>query len=378
MAYLEPGYDLYLTLNTNEFDESLSYKGIGEKPNNFLAQYFLYNEKNTLGNKEYNLISDEDFYKLEINKHIELVAMLEKEVDDNVNFVSMQKDKFYYSMLSNILRKSGDSYFNLSSSNSISNFLENSFRNIQFKDSLLYQSNRYYKSFFNTYFTIGLVADNQNCVDLFINELNTNQKNNIIQLIGRGISFYNMDDITSYYNALVKLVEDKNELAKYNSLYERISSLSKGSSSPNFKYKNMQGKVVSLNDLKGKLVYIDVWATWCGPCKAQIPYLKQLEELYRNKAVEFVSISIDQPKDEEKWKKMVVEKELKGIQLMADNAWKSSLVKDYVIQGIPRFILLDEKGNIISPFAPRPGQYEESGGMTLNSEIKDLIDQNLD
>jgi thiol-disulfide isomerase/thioredoxin len=225
---------------------------------------------------------------------------------------------------------------------------------------------------------MGLVADNQNCIDLFLNELNNNQKTNIIQLIGRGISFYNLDDITSYYDALVKLEGDINELAKYNSLYERISSLSEGNPSPNFKYKNMQGERVSLTSLKGKLVYIDVWATWCGPCKAQIPYLKQLEELYRNKDIEFVSISIDQPKDEEKWRKMVVEKELKGIQLIADDAWKSLFVKDYVIQGIPRFILLDKKGNIISPSAPRPGQYVENGDMSLNSDIKDLINQYLD
>tara|TARA_Y100000385_G_scaffold291728_1_gene371791 strand:+ start:2811 stop:4199 length:1389 start_codon:yes stop_codon:yes gene_type:complete len=376
--YLEPGYDLYLTLNTNEFDESLTYKGIGEKPNNFLAQYLLYNEKHTLSNQEYTSISEEGFYKLETNKHKELIEMLEKAVEDNIAFVSLQKDKFYYTMLSNVLRKSGNSFFNSNSTNSISNFLESSIKNIHFEDTLLYQSNRYYKSFFNNYFTMGLVADNQNCVDLFLNELNNNQKTNIIQLIGRGISFYNLDDITSYYDALLKLEGDINELAKYNSLYERISSLSEGSPSPNFNYKNIQGKKVSLTSLKGKLVYIDVWATWCGPCKAQIPYLKQLEELYRNKAIEFVSISIDQPKDEEKWRKMVVGKQLKGIQLIADDAWKSSFVKDYVIQGIPRFILLDKKGNIISPSAPRPGQYGENGDMSLNSEIKDLINQYLD
>ena len=75
------------------------------------------------------------------------------------------------------------------------------------------------------------------------------------------------------------------------------------------------------------------------PCKAQIPYLKELEEKYRTKEVAFVSISIDQLKDSTKWKKMIVDKELKGIQIMADNAWRSTFVKDYIIEGIPRFIL---------------------------------------
>tara|TARA_B100001287_G_scaffold46460_2_gene35526 strand:- start:5725 stop:7104 length:1380 start_codon:yes stop_codon:yes gene_type:complete len=376
--YLEPGYDLYLTLNTNEFDESLVFKGIGEKPNNFLAYYFLYNEKNTLSNNKYLLMSDEEYFKLETNKHKELLLMLEKKVDNNATFIALQKDKFRYVILSNILKKSGNNFFNFKTNVEITEFLENAIKTINFKDTSLYKSNSYYKSFFNNYFTIGLVANNQSCIDYFSNELNNNQKNYIIKLIGKGISFYNTNDIDAYYNALLKLVDNKNELVIYKSLYDKITSLSKGSPSPKFKYKDIQGKIISLNQLKGKLVYIDVWATWCGPCKVQIPYLKQLEELYRNKAIEFVSISIDQPKDEEKWRKMVVEKKLKGIQLFADNAWKSSFVKDYVIQGIPRFILLDKNGNIISPFAPRPGLYTKNGSISLNSEILDLIDQNLD
>ena len=110
----------------------------------------------------------------------------------------------------------------------------------------------------------------------------------------------------------------------------------------------------SLESLKGKYVYIDVWATWCGPCIREIPYLKEVEKDYHNKPVSFVSISIDEPKDYEKWKTMVSEKELGGIQLIADNNWNSKFVKEYAILGIPRFILIDPQGNIVSADAPRP------------------------
>jgi thiol-disulfide isomerase/thioredoxin len=376
--YLEPGYNIHLSLNTAEFDESIKYEGIGEKPNNFLASYFLFNEINTISNKKYNLLSEDDHFNLETKKHKEIMLMLEKAVDNNESFVSLQKDKFNYMVLNNILRKSGDSFFSLKATNLVTKFIENALKNINFKDTLQYKTNRNYKSFFNNYFTLGLVADNQNCYNTFNNDLTNTQKSNITKLIGRGISFYNNKDITPFYDALEKIIDDNKELAIYKSLYERITSLNEGSSSPLFSYKSIDNKTVSLKDLKDHLVYIDVWATWCGPCKAQIPYLKQLEENYKGKAIEFVSISIDQLKDEDKWRKMVKEKELKGIQLIADNAWKSSFVKDYVIQGIPRFILLDKKGDIISPFAPQPGAYNEKGNISLNPEITELINQHLD
>ncbi|MBL4605312.1 MAG: TlpA family protein disulfide reductase, partial [Flavobacteriaceae bacterium] len=135
--------------------------------------------------------------------------------------------------------------------------------------------------------------------------------------------------------------------------------LGKGENSPKFMaYENNAGGKTSLDDLKGKYVYVDVWATWCGPCKAEIPYLKKVEKAYHGKNIAFVSISIDKKKDHEAWKTMIKEKELGGIQLFADNDWNSDFVKGYKINGIPRFILIDPKGNIVSPDAPRPSSDE--------------------
>lgn len=124
--------------------------------------------------------------------------------------------------------------------------------------------------------------------------------------------------------------------------------------SPTFDYENHKGGSTKLEDLRGKYVYIDVWATWCGPCRAEIPYLKKVEEKFHDKNIEFVSISIDTKKDYEKWKKFVVEKELGGIQLFADKDWSSDFIKAYGITGIPRFILIDPQGMIVNANADRP------------------------
>tara|TARA_B110001469_G_C9587449_1_gene291451 strand:+ start:715 stop:996 length:282 start_codon:yes stop_codon:yes gene_type:complete len=79
-----------------------------------------------------------------------------------------------------------------------------------------------------------------------------------------------------------------------------------------------------------------------------------VEEQFREKNIQFVSASIDRAKDNDTWVSMVNDKELTGIQLMADNDWSSQFAKDYQINGIPRFILVDPEGNIVSADAPRP------------------------
>lgn len=127
----------------------------------------------------------------------------------------------------------------------------------------------------------------------------------------------------------------------------------KGSPSPKFiNYENYKGGTTSLDDLKGKYVYIDVWATWCGPCRQQIPFLKEVEKKYHGKNIEFVSISTDTPSKHDAWKEMVAENNMGGIQLIAGG--DQSFMMDYQISGIPRFILIDPKGNIVDANAPRP------------------------
>jgi len=138
-----------------------------------------------------------------------------------------------------------------------------------------------------------------------------------------------------------------------------------GISSPTFEdYENYKGGTTSLNDLKGKYVYIDIWATWCGPCVREIPSLKEIEKAYHGKNIEFVSISTDNGRgykdrsfeaSKEGWKKMITEKEMGGIQLFAGDVWRlSEFQKVYDVKSIPRFILIDPEGNIVNGDAPRP------------------------
>jgi len=143
--------------------------------------------------------------------------------------------------------------------------------------------------------------------------------------------------------------------SNYEAMHETLTRLAKGKASPVFvNYENFKGGKTSLVDLKGKFVYIDVWATWCAPCKAEIPFLKSLEKEYEGKNIAFVSISVDKPEAYETWKKMVADEQLGGIQLYADNNFESQFILDYGINAIPRFILIDTEGNIVDADVLRP------------------------
>lgn len=137
----------------------------------------------------------------------------------------------------------------------------------------------------------------------------------------------------------------------------RIAEL-EGNQSPTFTYENHKGGTTSLSEFKGKYVYIDVWATWCGPCRKEIPNLKAIEEQYHDKNIVFVSISVDKQKDLAKWKSVVEKEGLEGVQLIADKDWKSDFITSYYVQSIPRFILISPEGKVLDADAPRPSEAE--------------------
>lgn len=135
-----------------------------------------------------------------------------------------------------------------------------------------------------------------------------------------------------------------------------IRTFEKGSPAVDFSGTDVNGKTHKLSDYKGNLVYVDVWATWCGPCKGQIPALKELEKKLHGKAITFLSISLDEQKNRQKWVDFVKKEQLGGVQIIADKAFDSEVAKAYGINGIPRFMLFDKEGKVVTIDAPRPSE----------------------
>ena len=142
--------------------------------------------------------------------------------------------------------------------------------------------------------------------------------------------------------------------AKVQTYEKNIRTFEPGSQGYEFTFKDVNDKDISFSSFKGKVVYIDFWAMWCSPCKREIPYLKKLEKELHGKDIVFVSVSMDKPKLNNKWKQFVKDQKLTGVQLFSTNAFKTKLAKDYKINSIPRFILFDKEGKIIDGDAKRP------------------------
>lgn len=168
------------------------------------------------------------------------------------------------------------------------------------------------------------------------------------------VTRFGIEDTQDMENIYRTYVQDPLLVAKYDAAREKWNLASVGKPSPDFKGVDVNGKEYTLADFRGKYVYIDVWATWCGPCRQEIPYLKKLDEDYKDAQIVFLSLSVDQ--DKAKWEKMVKEQSMSGVQLHIGQ--NSSFQQAYKIEGIPHFILLDREGRIIDKKMSRPSMDE--------------------
>ncbi len=128
-----------------------------------------------------------------------------------------------------------------------------------------------------------------------------------------------------------------------------------------------EGKNINLSELKGKFTYIDVWATWCGPCRKEIPYFEKVVEHFKgNENIQFISISVDE--DHEAWKQLIAEDKPAWPQFVLSKEESNAFMSAWGISGIPRFIMLDKDGRIFSADATRPS--DPATIATIESQIQ--------
>lgn len=368
-VFFQSGLSLHLTLTTDSFDESIRYEGDGAPENNYLAQKALLQEsfgmKNYYG--YYAKLSEDSFLNLADSLQQVKQAFLKKQSEDlNPDFVQMETEAMRY----DYLRKLGNyesmrRFVTKVPDFRVSNTYPALYTTIDFSDERKLNipghsgiADAYVRSVANK-------KDDTDTADYYLTYMRVMdhliESEKLKESLAYSLSKSGLES-TEYpkalYQRLKKVIKDPVMVAKIDEKRSNMRQIAPGMMSPNFEFENMEGQRISLRSLRGQLVYIDVWATWCLPCIHEIPHLQELEKSMHGKEITFVSICKNDEKS--KWEHMVTEKDLGGIQLFAHEEDDQSFFDTYMVNGIPRFILIDASGKIVDADAKRPSNPELS------------------
>ncbi len=161
----------------------------------------------------------------------------------------------------------------------------------------------------------------------------------------------------------------KNEIL---ALYEQHATIMNGKPAPCPTLKDRAGKQYTFKNFSGKVLIIDVWATWCSSCLKKMPAYMELRDRYKdNPDIEFITVSIDRNKKKELWGKTIDRIGMnKMINLIIGTEEYSEFEEYYNISGIPRYIVIDRDGTIVSAYAPGPDNgLDQLAENTLNKQI---------
>lgn len=372
--YLKPSYNLELLIDTKS-SKYVEYKGKGANENNYLIEqntlkesfrqlnyygyYAKFNEKTFLKQTDSIYKLRKVFFKKRSNLEKEFIYLEDKSLEyEKLDRIAS------YEMMHGFITKNQNF--------KVSDNFPSPYKNIDLNDEKLSIS-PYYIGFLEGYLRklTFLKLEKNNSSDPILKSLESIEEN-VKSPILREVLAYNVvknnlkrsKNVAVAFKKYNEITNNEKHKEKIKQVYVKLSKIAKGGISPDFKLLDIDDNLISLSDLTGKYIYIDIWATWCGPCIAEIPALKKIEKHFKGKNIQFVSISFRDKK--ELWKKMVKEKELGGLQLFAPDE-NISFFKEYQVTEIPRFILIDKKGKIIYANAIRPSNPK------LKIELEELL-----
>ncbi len=366
--YIKKNDDITILFDAKDLLETIVFSGKGATINKYLIEkrkLYIDKKKET-----------EKFYKVDENKYLEQIKTLNDEVKDMLvnrkfedSFVEKEIENLKYDYLLDLYNYENLQKFYFGKIITPSKDYLKPLKAINYDNTELYSRIPAYKSLAGLKWKKAIeMAKDLDEMDMLFNTIKTRSlKLEVLINFYYGISKIPKKS-KEYYKLIKKYVTNREFLKEAKKLYENVNKTKEGNDSPNFKFEDINGKIVELTDFKGKYVFIDVWATWCLPCMQQIPYIKKLEEKYHGKNIVFIGISVDKKDKYNLWKETILSTNMKGIQLFSDNSFESKFIEAFSISSIPRFILISPKGTILNPNMSKPS--DERTEKVLNELLK--------
>lgn len=155
-----------------------------------------------------------------------------------------------------------------------------------------------------------------------------------------------IDEVKAFYNQLGDNVKQSYPGQQLKKKIEDLDAVNVGGIAPNIELPGPDGKPFSLKSLRGKVVLLDFWASWCGPCLAELPNVKAIYEKYHPKGLEILGVSLDEK--QEAWTGMIAKKGMPWHHVSSLKGWKCPVAKRYNVTGIPRMYIIDAEGRIVA------------------------------
>lgn len=155
---------------------------------------------------------------------------------------------------------------------------------------------------------------------------------------------YSVDTLEMIMNGFSPEVKQSEYYAQLDSLYQTMKNVAIGRTAPDFSIPNTKGQSIQLSDYRGDYILLDFWASWCAPCRKEMPDLLSIYHQYRDKGFKVIAISVD--KDRKRWMKAITDDQLDWINLSNCAGWDNKS-KSYGIKSIPQNFLIDPDGVII-------------------------------
>ena len=216
-------------------------------------------------------------------------------------------------------------------------------------------------------------------LNMVMNSVNGELKNNFYQFLNRNknsavAAFVVYSSITNDKNLSIQTADTMYSILgkealntfygqELNKMLAKLRAIEVGYMAPDFTLPDSSGKKkVTLSSFRGKYVLIDFWASWCGPCKAEIPYLKQAYTKYQTKGFEIVSVSLDDKKPN--WINALNQYQMPWVHISDVKGFNSVVNELYHVPAIPKTLLLDKTGKIIA---------KDLRGPALEKKLEELL-----